>query len=217
MTRLNTLSVTAACVAVGTLGVSAHGAFSSFDVDAEGWTVADTAGAGDYSLLIDELGSVWASDSGNPGGGISATDNTNFTIMFRAPDAYRGDRSAALGLELRFDITSTHDSWTQDTVVVLKGANMILVSEFTLPVAGQWNTVVIPLVASSFRMNNAQGAVASDADFAAVLADVDEFWINAEFGDGLIETTTLDNVYFPVPAPAAFALMPLGLLLRRRR
>jgi hypothetical protein len=217
MKRLNALSVTAACVVVGTLGNIAGAAFSAFDVDAEGWTVVDTSGAGDYSLLIGELGTVWAADSGNPGGGISATDDTNFTIMFRAPDAYRGDRSAALGLELRFDITSTHDSWTQDTVVVLKGANMILVSEFTLPTVGQWNAVAIPLVASSFRMNNAQGAVASDADFAAVLADVDEFWINAEFGDGLIETTTLDNVYFPVPTPGAIALAPLALLLRRRR
>jgi hypothetical protein len=217
MNRFSTLSVTAACVAVSTLGTSARAAISTFNLDAQGWTVADTAGAGDYSLLIDELATVWSATSGNPGGGISASDTTDFTIMFRAPDAYRGNRSASYGGDLRFDITSTHDTWTQDTVVILKGANMIIVAQFTLPTVGQWNTVTIPLVASSFFMNNAQGAAVSETDFLAVLADVDEFWINAEYGDGLIETTTLDNVYFPVPAPAAIALAPLGLLLLRRR
>lgn len=212
-----TLHTAAAISLVAGLSTLAHATVSTFDAGSEGWSVADTAGAGDYSTLISELTVNWQAAGGNPGGAIAASDTTNNTIMFRAPESYRGNRAAAAGFNLTFDITTTHASWTADTVVVLKGAGLTLVSEFALPMTDVWNSVTIPLVASSFRVNNAAGAVAGDDQFAALLADVDELWINAEYGNGLIETTRLDNVNFPVPAPSVLALAPVALALRRRR
>lgn len=198
-----------------TLGVlPATAALSNFDTSAEGWLIADLPGNRVYTPTLGTFSPVH-----RPAGYISHTDATNNSIFFSAPASYLGNQSSALGTDLSFDLRTTHDSWVIDTVAVLRGANgVILVAPFALPTINVWTSYSIPVVASSFRIDSPIGVVASESDLQGVLADLELLAINAEFGNGLIETTDLDNVRFGViPEPAGLALLTPGLILLSRR
>lgn len=220
MARPTTLAAITAAALLAASITDARAALSTFDASDEGWTLIDPAGNGDYATVLGTFNASWGASAGNPGGGVFATDPSFNTFFFRAPDAYRGDNSAAAASTLRFDLKTTHDTWTADTVVVIVGnGGQIIAAPIAQPAIDTWQTYSISLVPASFRQNNAAGGAVSDADFAAILADVEELWLPGEFGDGLVETTTIDNVYFPVPTPGAAGLGVIALagLSRRRR
>lgn len=189
-------------------------ASSDFSLSSEGWNITDLPGnataylpvQGTFPVVYDSVG-----------GFISATDPTSNTIFLGAPAAYLGNQSAAAGTNLTFDLRTTHDSWTADTVVVLAGSNgTVLVAPIAQPPLNAWTSYSVPLVPASFRVTNPSGAVATAADLNGVLADVSMLAIPAEFGDGLIETTSLDNVNL-VPEPLSMSAVMFAVAVLKRR
>lgn len=104
--------------AVATLVSSASmAAISTFDTDADGWTVIDFPGSGNYSAVNGSFTSSW-----NPAGHISRTDMSSFSFFFSAPSMFLGDQSIHLGGELKFDLRTTHDSWNQGIKTLLSSS-----------------------------------------------------------------------------------------------
>lgn len=213
----NLLAAFAVAACFATVATPCQAALSTFDASAEDWTIADLPGAQVYTSVLGTYTPVY-----NPAGYISFSDPTSNTFFFSAPSAYLGNQSTALGSSLRFDLRTTHDTWTVDTVVVLTGNNgTVLVAPFAQPTVGVWNSYNIPIEPGSFRLDNANGAVPTESTLLAVLSDLELLAINAEYANGIIETTDLDNVSFGViPEPSSMTLA-LGLfmpmLARRRR
>lgn len=213
MRLVSTVLLTALC----TTASLAPAASSSFTAGDEGWTIADLPGnATAYTPLLGTFPVAYDS----AGGFISATDPTNNTIFLSAPAAYLGNQSAAAGGTLTFDLRTTHDTWTLDTVVVLVGANgTVLVNPVAQPPANVWSSYSVAISPGGWRVTNPAGPLATAADLAGVLSNVSMLALPAEFGNGLVETTSLDNVGLNViPEPMSLgAIAAIGLMMRRHR
>lgn len=191
-------------------------ASSTFTSGNEGWNLTDLPGnATAYTPALGTFPVVHDS----AGGFISGTDPTNNTIFFGAPAAFLGDQSAALGGTLTFDLRTTHDTWTIDTLVVVAGTNgTVLVAPIAQPPVNVWSSYSVAISPAGWRVTNPAGAVPTPTQLADVLSSVSMLAIPAEFGNGLVETTSLDNVSLNVlPEPASLgAIAFLGLAKRRR-
>lgn len=187
---------------------------SYFGEDAEGWFVRDL-NCNNYNSIVATHAVTWHDAGGDPGGCVSHHDVSNQCAFFVAPVAWLGDHSAFAGGTLTFSLNSTERDWVDSDVVILVGAGRVICHELPQlpPAPPAWGRYIVPLQASAFRYNNANGAVVSPADFAAVLADVDALMLPAEFGAQIEETVGLDGVRLvlpasgtPVPALAAVTL-----------
>src|SRR5690606_34386900 len=92
---------------------------STFDSDAENWTIAG-----------DGTGPFYETAGGNPGGYIRSEDQGLGTFWYwRAPAKFLGDQSGAYGQSLQFDLrqstTGNQDNAAPD--VILEGAGLQLV------------------------------------------------------------------------------------------
>jgi hypothetical protein len=210
-------SVLVAAAALLTGPVLAAPVSSTFDAFSEGWIVTDFAGLGDYASVLGSYAVSWNGAGGNPGGHVAASDPSTGSYFFTAPAQYLGDQSTATGAALAFDLRTTHDTYGSDNVVVLIGnGGQIAVTPIPQPAVGVWQTFSVSLSAAGFRQNNLSGPVISPAAFAAILADLEGLHIPAEFANGLIETTQLDNVQL-LPEPGALAALALLAPLAVRR
>ena len=185
---------------------------SSFSEDVEGWQAKDLS-CSNYTQVVATHALAWVGAGGDPNGYASHHDVSNQCAFFVAPAGWLGDRSATIGGRLDFALTSTEFDWSGSDVVVLVGAGLVLCHELPQlpPQPPLWGRYSVPLEAARFRYNSATGAVASEPDFAAVMADLDALYLPAEFGAQIEETVGLDSVrlFLPasavpeVPAPAA--------------
>lgn len=221
MIRQIPIYVAAVAISLALGGPAGAAVSNGFGIDSEGW---DVITAGDVSAApIATYGAVHNAAGGNPGGYISILDPDDQNTYFRAPAAYLGNMGPALGGVLRFDqIVSTPslDYDTQD--VVLKGGGLTLTYNLPLPAQTDvWKTITVPLGPNAAWTLNG-GAAASLADFQTVLGNLGDLWILAEYTNGLIEITGIDNVQLAeaVPEPGTLLLMvsAVGLAgLARRR
>ncbi len=182
--------------------VSAPPVIATFDSDPEGWIVQDL-NCSNYGSVLGTYSLNWVSSGGDPGGHVGLLDRTSNCYFFSAPSAFLGDRSAFVGTELRFSLRTTVNDWPPGSVLALIGDNgKVLVHDFTQPTA-KWTRYAVPLVASNFTLNTANGAAVSGAQFAAVLADLEALRISAEYGSEQGEETTfIDRVIFGAPTCA---------------
>ena len=74
----------------------------------------------------------------------------------------------------------------------------VIVSVITAP-GTDWTRYDVPLVATSFRVGNKAGAEVDEAQFAAILADVQALRINGEWGADVEETVGFDAVTLTAP------------------
>ncbi|MCD4825748.1 MAG: PEP-CTERM sorting domain-containing protein [Phycisphaerae bacterium] len=212
------------------VGLANGDVVSSFSSDADGWNIADcnySASTGtNYNSVNAWFDVVHNSTGGNPGGYIDRFDPTGLTYMFNAPSKFLGNKSAYRGGTLSFDLKSTYSDWTNDNVVVLIGADpaIVMVCEITMPPTS-WsgginnpNPYSIDLVYTSFKYNSKSGSAVTQADFNSVMADLSALRISAEYGQGLVETSSLDSVSM-TPEPVTLAILATGSLglLRRRK
>jgi len=164
---------------------------NTFDADAEGWAVVGDAQSGsaqpDYSAT-----------GGNPGGYTSATDDAQGTFWYwQAPPKFLGDRTAAYGKLLTFDLKqSAADKQLDESDVVLVGGGLTLVFDTSNNPGIDWTNYSIPLQAGAgWKKDSLTGANASEAEIRLVLRSLTALRIRGEYREGP-DTGGLDNVVF---------------------
>lgn len=194
-----------ALFAAAALAPAAWATSSSFSATEEGWTaLGDSAGP-----------LTWVASGGNPGGHVEINDAVLGGVTFYvAPAAFLGNRSAALGSLLRFDLMQVYSGspaqFDDADVVLVGGGNTLAFDTADNPANGTWTSYAIPLLAGGWRLNTLSGAVASQAQLAATLGDLTALRIRAEYRTGA-DLGKLDNVSL-VPEPGSWALWAAGLL-----
>ncbi len=187
---------------------------STFDAGDEAWRVEGDPVAGTF---------VWGATGGNPGGHIRVSDlNTGIRIWWVAPPAFLGDQSGRYGGEIRFDrVTDRTDKRNPpDYDVSLRGNDGVLLT-YAMPDDSEpgltWTSGAVPLTEAGWE-NDGTGQPATQAEFQAVLADLERVDILAEYTNAQ-ETNGIDNVAYqggivageggPAGAiPATFTLSP---------
>jgi len=176
------------------------GIISTFDGDAEGWTL--TAGGGTLTHL---------STGGNPGGYITMRDDVNGALMAYAPAAFLGDLTAFNGGSLSVDLmqitTAAGDARGGFGYVTIEGVGGD--SAALDVVAGvppsTWKSYSTPLDATTWGV--------TQASWETILADVKEIRMEVDsyvqFGD----TVGFDNFGISaVPEPTSpAALLGIGV------
>lgn len=197
--RLSAVAVLAAAIA------PAHAVTSTFDLDAEGWTAQ-----GDVAGAIN-----WTPTGGNPGGHVNIDDNTTGgTTYFVAPATFLGDKSAALGTNLTFDLMQVYSgsaSQFNDADVILEGGGLTLVYDTSInPANGSWTSYSVPLTAGDWQLNGLGGLAATTQQLETTLSSLSALWIRAEYRSGA-DVGHLDNVTL-VPEPTTWAMLLVGMV-----
>jgi len=194
-TRIRPLLAVGATIAVaGALAPAATAkpiAKSTFDTASEGWkVVGDTSGDPEKPTQVPT--------GGNPGGYIEAEDAvTGGTMYWRAPAKYLGDKSSAYKGTLSFSLTqSENSSQFENDDVVLEGVGLRLILTDGIspnpPLFPNWGAYTAPLV-KTLWFDQTNGEPASGQDMKAVLGDLDDLYIRAEYQSGA-DTDGLDSV-----------------------
>ncbi|MFY9509693.1 MAG: laminin B domain-containing protein [Rubrivivax sp.] len=167
----------------------------------------------------------WVAHGGNPDGHVTARDLSAGSLwFFDAPSAFLGDLGAALGSTLRYALKSDSASSPLNRAfadVQLLGANGVLLAHGGAAAPGSdWTSYTVALVADGgWHIGSLEGAVATTADLAAVLANLSALRIRGDYYQAS-ELTGLDNVVLTTvsePATAALLLGGAALLLGLRR
>ncbi len=161
---------------------------STFDKDADGWTVAGDAQAGRTKPTFHK-------DGGNPGGRVSAQDDGVGGVWYwEAPKKFLGDRSSSHGKALSFDlIQSATDSQFNDADVTLEGEKTTLVFKLPQHPDTKWTSYKVPLAAGKGWKVKTNDKEATEEELKAVLKSLKRLWIRGEYRDGA-DTGQLDNV-----------------------
>lgn len=188
---------------------------STFDGGTEGWSAQ-----GDVEGPL-----TWSATGGNPGGQVVIDDlTTGGVTYFVAPAAFLGNKAAALGTQLTFDLMQVHPgapNQFDSPDVVLQGGGVTLAFDTGAnPLNGGWTSYAVPLSAPGWKVGSLAGVDATVGQFAAVLSNLSALRIRAEYQTGP-DVGHLDNVAL-VPEPATTSMLLLGvaglaLVVRHRR
>lgn len=218
------MKTTIMLAAAGTLALAGHASadvtVSTFDSGDEGWRISDgiTPDAGTISG-----DPVYRDTGGNAGGYIAAPIDWGTQAFFVAPDRFLGDRSSALGTDLKLDRRfqeprSANNPYQIDfdADLLLTGASMHLAIELPPVSLTDWETFSVSLSEAGGWFHLSTGQAATDSEIATVLADLQDIRVRA----GINEVNTnvgFDN-FSMVPAPGTLAALALaGLAAARRR
>jgi len=192
--RLLLLAVVALALATGVAGLAAGQTDTTinswFTDDADGWALAGDAGAPEY-----------VETGGNPGGHICADDDVSGnTWYFDAPAKFLGDRSAAYGGDLQFDLKQSSTSSQFDNHdVVLRDGSRAVVYDFgnaTAHPRTNWTHYSVPLDATADGWTWESGEPVGATAFENVLANLTALQIRGEYVSGS-DRGCLDNVQLP--------------------
>ncbi|HOC56931.1 MAG TPA: laminin B domain-containing protein, partial [Verrucomicrobiota bacterium] len=200
--RTSTL-LTVAALSTWTALAPAYGhlAGSTFDVDADGWTVVERAN--DSLTVINTRSPVYTNSGGNPTGYVYATDAApDFPdFYFRAPAKFLGNQQAAYGYPLVFDLISDFVNTPTQLVysVILTGAaytNVITVPR--MAASNTWTHFVVMLQAGAGWVDIATGLPSTSQALSNCLGTLQSLDIAGEFGTGP-DTGGIDNVTLSGP------------------
>lgn len=221
--RFSTLAFTL-CAAFFIWAATASAAISTFDTDAENWSVVSftNPNAGDFSVVSTNAPTYHAT-GGNPGGYISTLDPDNGDFMFSAPSKFLGNQSGAALLSYDLNYPVGNLDYKPVDIMLTDGATRLLWLSNPTPALGPGFThVAVGLAPSAnWHLGSNSGVTPTAGDFQTVLANLTGLFISGEYTAGLIETPGLDNVKLSVPEPTSLALFATAtitaLALRWRR
>lgn len=186
-------------------------ASSTFDSGDDGWRLVSTLG---YNGPVS-----WLSTGGNPGGFIYGQDPDTGAFGFAAPAKFLGDKSAAYGTNLTFDIAAYTQPQGATSWVGLSGAGHQFVCNYAVPGSPYpaWHSRGVTLHENSGWADVNTGLPPTHQQMLAMLANLNGLVIAAEFrGDLPDDVSGLDNVNM-LPEPACLMLVALGGLVARWR
>lgn len=164
---------------------------STFEGDAEGWTLSNNG-----PLTAPTLGR----EGGNPAGHLCGKDEGDGDIWyFVAPQKFLGNMSGAMGKRLTFDLRQG-DIFNQvrGRDVVLNGGGLAVTWFIRFAPGLDWTPYSVRFDdTSGWRIDepSGPGADATSDDLRTVLSDLRSVRIRGEFFDGLNDTACVDNVY----------------------
>lgn len=179
---------------------------STFDSGADGWTAT-----GDIAGPV-----TWLATGGNPGGNISIADAvTGGTTYFVAPAKFLGNQLDSYGAFLSFDLRQSYTGAANQfdaSDIILTGAGITLVYDTPVnPGNNLWTSYNVSLTESAgWHISTLTGALPTQAQMEATLADLTDLQIRAEFQTGP-DTGSLDNVTL-TPEPSSAVLCAVGFL-----
>lgn len=170
---------------------------SKFSKGLDGWSVE-----GDPSVA------EWQSAGGNPGGYLHWVDGASGSdSFFVAGSKFLGDQSAFYKGKLSYDIYDTGSNYSGVPDLEISGGGITLVRVMGQPGSG-WTHVSARLSArGDWHVGTLDGATATAAQIKAVLADVQEVVVRAEYVNGP-EEGGLDNFMLSKKDPAATDTAP---------
>jgi len=195
-------------------------AFSYFDLSAEGWIARDDRG-----------GLAHNADGGYPGGYVSTTvsEDTPYTYLV-APSTFLGDKSAALGGELRLDLRLNLPMQPDGPygAVFLERDGRSIFHKIDMP-GQEWTAYSFGLDGQSDWTWTVLAQQATTEDLSYFLSDLDGMYIERVCQPNGFNGGDLDNVELiktgtdsipEVPEPSVIVLLIAAsgfLLLTRRR
>jgi len=201
-------------IAAALMAVRTTAATSTFNTGTEGWTAfGDVVGVLNFDAT-----------NGHPGGCAWVDDQASGGVMYyRAPSAFLGNKSAAYGTNLTFDLFQSYSGNADqfnDADVILSGSGLTLAfdTEYN-PTNNAWTSYSVLLSESAgWHLGSLSGAVATKSEVQSVLSNLSSLSIRAEYQTGA-DIDRIDNVTM-IPEPATYAglggLLALGTALWRR-
>lgn len=162
---------------------------SSFDRNDEGWKVV-----GDVINAFAKPN--YHNTDGNPGGYLSATDETTGGVWYwSAPSKFLGSKKAAFNNKLQFDLKqSALNNQFEDADVILESKDLTLVFRLSSHPDTAWTSYsVILSPEAGWKINTIHGKPASEEDFIKVLSNLTSLKIRGEFITGP-DVGSIDNV-----------------------
>ena len=168
---------------------------STFDSDADGWTIFFGASGASIPGTHNPTG-------GNPDGHASLTyaSATNSVQSWIAPAKFRGNKVVrSLGMNLRFDlqqsIASTNPGNQGDVRIESSVGTIIYVFAIADRPTTTWRSYSIKLdETAGWRWNSTTGALATRSQIKAALGDIDALEIAASYAQNVSYTARIDNV-----------------------
>lgn len=182
---------------------------SSFDSGDEGWYIIPTETDSTMS---------YQNSGGNPGGYVEVTDDAGL-LFLHAPSLFLGDLSAYDGETLSFDSrffdTGGGVHYSRFGEVTLEGGSHTATIDIVPGnLTNTWTTYSTSFTAGGWGM--------SDTDWAGLLADITDIYVNLESHNLPGEVVGFDNFTItgtgaaPVPEPGTLLLFGTGLLAYAR-
>ena len=180
--------------------------FSTFDLDADGWTV-----------ISNNMSGIQLSEDGNPGGSVRYIDASPAPARFEAPAKFLGERSAYYGGLIRWDAYSeTSKLVPSEAVILIGGTGTNLWLYFTPPplLGGQWTTRRVRLRASEGWLVGQPHALegdtpATETQMRAVLSNLKHLRLPTDYVDGF-DAARLDNVALLTDVESTLAIRLVG-------
>jgi hypothetical protein len=186
-------------------------ASSSFNANNEGWRLVSTLGYNGPA--------TWTATGGNPGGCIYGEDPDEGAFGFAAPSKFLGNVSASYGKTFTFDIASYQPPEGATSWIGISGAGYQLICNYNVPASiyPAWYSRSVTMHENAGWINFSTSLPPTHQQMLAVLANMDELVIAAEFVTGLPnDISGLDNVVLN-PEPATILLLSLGIVALRKK
>ncbi len=184
---------------------------ATFDTGVDGWTIVSfTNLATNTYSLSGNYTATHSTTGGNPGGYIYSADPDGGDFTFAAPAAFLGNRAAAAGGTLSYDLihpTGGVDLQAADVILVGNGQRLVWQASPTLTPSTTWLPVSVPLSPTpQWHVDITTGATPTATDFQAVLGNLTDLLIRGEYFNGS-ETSGIDNVRFSAAAPLGVSVI----------
>lgn len=190
------------CSVAVMMAATAHGQISStFNTDADGWTIADFNGSSPQVV-------TYSASGGNPGGYVSLLPNPSASDFYWfAPSKFLGNRAfSSYGETFSFDLQVTSTTSPQaggagDVVLAGSGGALhLLFSDMTpnpgFPAAApDWKRYTLTLDESTpWRFNSTGGAFATRQQIVNILSTLSSVRIHVQYRSVVNSGGALDNV-----------------------